>query len=299
MRILPPVHLPEVPRLCYGIILLILAVAPMAARAQDGASITSQAFDCLIEPKTTSKVSAAASGIIAELMVDRGDIVKAGQVVARLETAVEEAALELAKARADNDLQVQASRIRADFSKKKAARMEKLRPNNTVSEATYDEASAEALVAESNLREAEANQKVAAADLKRAQAQLDQRFVRSPVSGVVVERNLSAGEYRNEQSHIMTIAQIDVLNVEVFVPIAYYGQTHLNSRATVVPEEPVGGTYPATVTVVDRVLDAASGTFGVRLALPNPDYRLPGGLRCKVKFLADEAGLQSSDKKAQ
>ena len=40
----------------------------------------------------------------------------------------------------------------------------------------------------------------------------------------------------------------------------------------------------ATVTVVDRVLDAASGTFGVRLALPNPDLLLPAGIRCKISF---------------
>jgi multidrug efflux pump subunit AcrA (membrane-fusion protein) len=50
------------------------------------------------------------------------------------------------------------------------------------------------------------------------------------------------------------------------------------------PEEPVGGEYPATVTVVDRVVDAASGTFGVRLELPNPDRALSAGLKCRVRF---------------
>jgi hypothetical protein len=39
------------------------------------------------------------------------------------------------------------------------------------------------------------------------------------------------------------------------------------------------------VTVVDRVVDAASSTFGVRLELANPDYRLPAGLKCRVRFL--------------
>jgi hypothetical protein len=38
------------------------------------------------------------------------------------------------------------------------------------------------------------------------------------------------------------------------------------------------------VTVVDRMLDAASGTFGVRLVLPNPDLLLPAGIPCKVVF---------------
>jgi hypothetical protein len=48
--------------------------------------------------------------------------------------------------------------------------------------------------------------------------------------------------------------------------------------------EPIAGVHPATVTVVDRVFDAASGTFGVRLDLSNPDGALPAGQRCTVAF---------------
>jgi len=51
------------------------------------------------------------------------------------------------------------------------------------------------------------------------------------------------------------------------------------------PEAPVGGAHEARVVIVDRLLDAASGTFGVRLELPNPDYGLYGGLHCRVRFL--------------
>jgi len=50
------------------------------------------------------------------------------------------------------------------------------------------------------------------------------------------------------------------------------------------PEAPVGGDYAAKIEVVDRMLDAASGTFGVRLRLPNPGNRIPAGVKCKVRF---------------
>ena len=83
---------------------------------------------------------------------------------------------------------------------------------------------------------------------------------------------------------------MDPLRVEVFVPIRYYGKVHVGSEAQVRPEAPVGGIYSAKVTVVDRVMDAASGTLGVRLRLPNPDFKLPAGVRCKVSF-----GLKASD----
>jgi hypothetical protein len=89
---------------------------------------------------------------------------------------------------------------------------------------------------------------------------------------------------------VLTLAQIDPLRVEVFVPTEYFGQIRIDSKAEVRPEQPIGGVYVATVTVVDRVLDAASGTFGVRLALPNPRLTLPGGIRCKVTFVTQASG---------
>jgi multidrug efflux pump subunit AcrA (membrane-fusion protein) len=54
--------------------------------------------------------------------------------------------------------------------------------------------------------------------------------------------------------------------------------------AEVRPEFPEPRKYSARVIIVDRVIDAASGTFGVRLELPNPNYFLPAGLKCKVVF---------------
>ena len=57
--------------------------------------------------------------------------------------------------------------------------------------------------------------------------------------------------------------------------------------ATVRPSDPVGGEYRAAVEIVDTVFDARSGTFGVRLKLPNPEHRIPAGLRCEVDFPAE------------
>ena len=53
-------------------------------------------------------------------------------------------------------------------------------------------------------------------------------------------------------------------------------------RASVNPKEPFSGRYEATIEPVDQVFDLASGTFGARLALPNPDQALPARLRCEV-----------------
>jgi Ethanolamine utilization protein EutJ (predicted chaperonin) len=64
-----------------------------------------------------------------------------------------------------------------------------------------------------------------------------------------------------------------------------YGKVTLGQRALVMPEQPIGGNYRTSVTVVDRVVDAASGTMGVRLELANPKGAIPAGVRCRVRFL--------------
>ena len=76
------------------------------------------------------------------------------------------------------------------------------------------------------------------------------------------------------------------MRVEVFIPTQFYGEVNVGDRALVQPEEPIGGIHSAIVIVVDPVLDAASGTFGVRLELPNPEQLLPAGLKCKIAFKA-------------
>ena len=78
-------------------------------------------------------------------------------------------------------------------------------------------------------------------------------------------------------------AQLDPLNVEVLLPASRFGMIKPGMRANVT-QEPLEGSYPAVVKIVDRVVDASSGMFGVRLELPNPDNKLPGGLRCTVSF---------------
>jgi RND family efflux transporter MFP subunit len=188
------------------------------------------------------------------------------------------------RARATNEFPFKSAQVRLQFLRRKLGRVDELHSKSISSQAALDEAEAEANVAAQQLKEAELTRELARLEVRHAEEVLNQRTIRSPINGVVVERLLVPGEYRNDQSPILTLAQIDPLRIEVFVPTAYYGQILIGSQAKVRPESPIGGVYSATVVVVDHVLDAASGTFGVRLALPNPDSALPAGIRCMVEF---------------
>jgi RND family efflux transporter MFP subunit len=264
-----------------GLAACLTIAGAIAANAQQAAV---PELDCVIEPQQVVKLATPVVGVIARIDVDRGDIVRKGQVLGNLEDGIEQAALNLARARATNEFGAKAVQARLDYLRRKNARAGELMNKNIVTQAAADEANSDASVAEQQLKEAELTLEIARLEVGHAEEALKQRTLISPIDGVVTERLLVPGEYRNEQSPILTLAQIDPLRVEVFVPTSQYGRIRVGSTAQIRPQQPIGGSYPATVTVVDQVLDAASGTFGVRLALPNPERRLPAGIRCKVQF---------------
>ncbi len=248
------------------------------------ASLAGEEFECLVEPAVTVKLGSPVSGILAEVPVDRGDVVEQGQVVARLESGVEQATVAIARARAASSDSIRADQARLRYQQRQEDRTRELFRTNTMSQENLDKVETERTLAELKLRESRLEKQLAELEQKRAQAVVDQRTIRSPVDGVVVERALYVGEYVNEQSHIVQIAQVDPLHVEVFLPANLYGQVQVGAVAEVVPAEPVGGVHRAMVKVVDPVIDAASKTFGVRLELNNTDGSVPPGIKCRVRF---------------
>jgi RND family efflux transporter MFP subunit len=271
-----------------GLLALLLASLGSPAMAQQAPLVAAREFDCLMDATQRVKLGATVSGLVRSVHVARGDVVRRGQLLAQLASEVEEANAALARVRARNDAPVATADVRAEYARRRAARLERLRATSAVSEREYDEAATEARVASLAVRDAQMNLEAARAEVLRAEEQVAQRRIVSPLDGVVVERNLSAGEFLHDQAQLLTLAQIDPLHVEVYLPVSYFNQVMVGQEAVVMPEAPVGGQHIARVAVVDRVIDAASGTFGIRLLLPNPDLSLPSGLRCRVRFGAPD-----------
>ena len=243
-------------------------------------------YDCLIEARQTLDIRSPVEGVIETVMVQRGASVKKGQTLAILFSGPERAVLDLARSRAGNEGELKAAQARVDITRKKWERAEELVKKNFVSENARDEAEAEYRLATEQLRVAQENRRMAELEVKRAEEVVAQREIKSPVAGVVVDVHLRPGELTssNQKDPIVKMMQIDPLNVELILPVAHFGKIKAGQRAWVLPEAPVGGKYMARVEVVDPVFDAASGTFGVRMTLPNPDRKIPAGLKCRARF---------------
>ena len=243
-------------------------------------------FDCLIKPQTVAEVSAREEGILQELLVGRGDLVVKGQAIAHLHRDVALTTVVLSKARVGFTAEIQELRETLAFARREKERIDKLSTAKAISFTEKDRAATDATRAELRLQQAIERRTIARLELTRAQRILENRTVRSPVDGIVVERMMSPGESA-ENRPIVKIAKIDPLHVEIIAPVDYFGAIRVGMQAEVMPRYPGASQQTATVTVVDRVVDAASDTFGVRLLLPNPDHKIPGGVRCGIRFLVD------------
>lgn len=244
------------------------------------------AFECLIEPSQTVELRSPTDGLLEQVLVSRGDSIKTGQTLVVLESSVQKSAVAIAKYRAQMNGRIKSAKSRLELAQKNLNRIMVLQEKNMISVQVADEAVAEKHVAEAELHDAMENQELAKQDYLHAVNLLNQRTLRSPLTGVVVARLLNPGDLAESGTGpkpILKIAQIDPLLVEVALPLSVYGKLRVGMSGTVKPE---GGlsSQNASVTIVDSVFDAASGMFGARLEIQNDKGLIPGGIRCQVSF---------------
>jgi RND family efflux transporter MFP subunit len=262
-----------------------LLCALSAAAHAHPANILAKGASCLIDANSVVKLSSATQGTLATVEVRRGDQVKAGQIVARLESSVEQTIYEAARLKAESDAIIharEADKLNAD---KKLDRIRHLQTNDYASLASLQDAEKDAAVAKFALEQAVLDKQLASAEVDRLHAVIERRLIRSPVDGVVTKVDLHAGEYAESNNPVATIAEIRPLLIEVYLPVEAYPLVLVGMRAQVRPQEPIGGLYIAEVVTKDPQIDSASGTFQLTLKLPNQDGTVPAGLRCTIQFL--------------
>jgi RND family efflux transporter MFP subunit len=245
-------------------------------------------YTCLIEPHQRIELRSSIEARIVALHVDRGSEVKRGQILVELDSSLERAALEGARYRAVMEGEIKTAESKVTATKGKFRRRDELVKDQFIAAQDRDDSLAEMQVAEASLLEAKDNKRLAAIEERRIGEMLEQRRIRSPFNGVVTERLQHVGEIAQAGETaraILRMAQTNPLRVEVVLPLTMYGQLRKGRKANVVAEAPLSGRYLATVSIIDRVVDSASGTFGVQLELPNPGGDIPVGVRCRVNFL--------------
>jgi RND family efflux transporter MFP subunit len=245
-----------------------------------------------MEPMMVTEIGSPVQGVIKKLLVDRSDVVNIGQPIVTLESETEAINLESARLRSNMQSEIRAREADLVLAKHNVLRSQDLHEQNLIPTQKWDEAKAQKIVASSALVQALETLKLALVETRRAEQLLEQKTIRSPINGVVVAQQAFPGEFVYDNP-LMTLAQLDPLRIEVVLPARLFGSFKPGDTALISPEIKHPVPLLATVQVVDPLLDTHSGTFGVRLTLPNPELAITGGQKCQLEFQAGLAQVTS------
>ena len=268
-------------------VLALISAAPAWAQPPD---VVADSRSCLLKPRQVVQIGSPVFGVLSDVLVDRASMVAKGQLVAKLDTSVEEAQLALDRFRAANATAIDAARTDLAWNQRELARRQKIAGNMFSKANEIDEVATKIDQDRISIQKATSEQRTAELEAAKSASQLNLKLIRSPVNGVVSEIKLEPGEFIYETTPIMTIVQYDPLTIDLTMPAERYRQVKPGAVAKVSLAEPINAVVDATVDVVDPVIDAASDTFRIRLLLPNKGNAIPAGVRCSARFAEASSG---------
>nr|WP_252736200.1 efflux RND transporter periplasmic adaptor subunit [Aestuariibacter sp. A3R04] len=236
---------------------IVLSIPVEATKIERGAITSNYATSAILEAKQEAFVVARASGIIEEILVEEGDYVEKGQVLAQLDKRRYE--LNLIKAKADlAGIEQELAKINAVYSKK------------LISEDVFEKLSAQ-------YDSARANVELAELDLKET-------IITAPISGYIAERNAKVGNLTEsfQRERMFHIVQQQSLQGIVYLPESELSRVQLNQAATLRVPALENIDVPAAVSRISPVIDATTGTFKVTLHVPNEQGSLKAGMFTEV-----------------
>jgi RND family efflux transporter MFP subunit len=231
------------------------------------------------EPYQDIDVAAAEMGIVEAINVKEGDRVKADQILVRMDTAVLEVTLRIAKSIKESRGQLESATEELELQTKVVGKLEVLRSRQHASSQEIERAETQKRIAKARLKSVREELEVKALEYERALMQLERRRLRSPIDGIVTRILKDRGESVLLSDPVLVkVVQLDPLLVIFLVP-ADQAQALTNGK-TIDVRIGETGTTPGKIEFVSPTADPQSGLTRVRVRLPNPEERLPCGATC-------------------
>jgi RND family efflux transporter MFP subunit len=264
---------------------------PVSADSEAGAVLQATGY---VTARRQATVSAQITGTLTAVLIEEGDHVTKGQVLARLDDSAWKAALQAARAQAAAahalvaQYEVQLAQNERDAGREQSLAAQGLVPKQTAEKARTQVDSTRAQLASQQ-------KQAAAADAQAAQAQVnfDYTVVRAPFSGVVTTKDAQVGEIISPLSAgggftrtgVGTIVDMDSLEVDVDVNEAYIGRVKPDMPAEAVLDAYPDWKIPAHVIAIVPTADRGKATIKVRVALEKKDARIVPDMGVRVSFL--------------
>jgi RND family efflux transporter MFP subunit len=274
------------------------AVAQAVAGGTSGATAGPSLLDAsgYIVARRRATVSSKVTGKVVKVMLEEGQRVEAGQIIALLDDSNWRAALAQSKAQLQQaEANVASAQTAYDDAKPIFERAEKQKTAAVISAQSFDESHAQYNVAHNNLLISQSGLEAARAGIEVAQRNLEDTVIRAPFAGVVTEKTAQPGEMVSPVSAgggftrtgIGTIVDMESLEVEVDVSENFINRVRPQQPVTIklnaYPDWDIPGSVIATIPTADR----AKATVKVRIAIGQKDPRIIPEMGARVAFLSD------------
>jgi RND family efflux transporter MFP subunit len=301
-----------------GVVLLLLAVAGfwLFGGAAVEVEVTSAAppltsavavLDATgyVTARRQATVASKITGMLAEVLIEEGEAVKAGQVLARLDSTDSLAQLRLAEAQ-EKVARAQLGRLLAQKAQatRDLKRQQALRGQGVISQKNLEDA--ETLVAATTSELAAQQSQVAAAEasIKVAQVAHNNTIIRAPFSGIVIAKSAQPGEIVSPisagggftRTGIGTIVDMDSLEIEVDVNEAFINRVTPRQPVVAVLDAYPDWKIPAAVIAIIPAADRSKATVKVRIALKVKDRRIVPDMGVRVSFYEEQPKGQAAIK---
>jgi membrane fusion protein (multidrug efflux system) len=203
-------------------------------------------------------ISADLPGTVEQILFDSGESVRAGDVLAVLDTRQERA--QLAAFEAQREL----ARVTFD-------RMQGLLNERIVSQAEFDRATAEHRQTEARVGE--------------IRAVIDRKTIRAPFSGILGIRQVNLGQYVAGGNELVTLQSLDPIYVNFGVPQQSAGQMPVGRTVRVTTDDMAGVEWAGRVTAIDSIVDEATRNIQVQATLANPGGKLRPGMFVQAEIV--------------
>lgn len=229
------------------------------------------------EPYADISMAAGEMGTLARVAVKDGDEVQAGQLIANLDDAVLRASLEVARAGMSATGDMQSATTQLELKNVELKKLSELFDRDHASQQELDRVRGEVRLAEARIQTVREDLEIRLLEYRRIEAQLMQRQIRSAIDGVVVEVRKDHGEFVSPSDPVVArIVQLDPLLVVFSVPNARRNDVKQGRSV----DMRIGTDSNSTAGLVEYVsptADASSGTFKIKIRLPNPNRVWHGG----------------------
>ncbi|HZO22265.1 MAG TPA: efflux RND transporter periplasmic adaptor subunit, partial [Steroidobacteraceae bacterium] len=247
-----------------------------------------------VTARRQATVSAQITGTLTQVLIEEGEHVKAGQVLARVEDTAQRAALGQANAQLEAakalavQLEAQLGQARRDLVRNQDLVVRKL-----VSQQALETAQTQVDSLAAQLESQQKDVDLARAGVRAAQVQLDYTVVRAPFAGVVIAKAAQAGEIISPisagggftRTGVGTIVDMDSLEIEVDVNEAYINRVQPGQAAQAVLDAYPNWTIPAHVIAIIPTADRSKATVKVRIGIDQKDSRILPDMGVRVSFL--------------